>query len=361
MTRRQYSIRVVEASGSAHKLGFEIGRQCRDLARDMVEDRRRGLKQKYNMDWDRAKAMARKYLPFCQAGIPKDVDELSGYAEGAGLEIEDIFTLFCTYKKGEKHVFGCTDLAVSAGLTKEKHVFMAHNEDAYAKEAKDVCLVRGKPENDPAFLAVTFGGLIFSGGLNAAGLGFGLNTVTPTDTRVGIPIDRISRALYGAKTIVEALTSANLPNRESSYNNVVADSHGQIYSIEGSATDFELIYAGGSYLVHTNHYLTDKMKKYESAIPHDTWAITRHMCSVARFNRASSLLGESEQISLPRIISIMRDHVNHPWSICRHVDEDATPEYQVKTVCSSIADLTAQELWVCYGNPCSAEYERYTL
>ena len=359
--RKQYSVRVVEASGSAHKLGFEIGSQCQDLVRDMVEDRRRELKQKYNMDWDRARVVARKYLSFCQAGIPKDLEELRGYAKGAGLEIEDIFTLFCTYRKGEKHVFGCTDLVVSAGLTEEQHILMAHNEDAYAKEAKEICLVRGNPENAPAFLAVTFGGLIFSSGLNAAGLGFGLNTVTPTDTRVGIPIDRISRVLYSAKTIVEALTSANLPNRESSYNNVVADSHGQIYSIEGSATEFELIYAGGSFLVHTNHYLTDKMKKYESSIPNDTWAITRHMCSVARFNRASSLLGESEKISLPKIISIMRDHVNHPWSICRHVDEDAKPEYQVKTVYSSIADLTAQELWVCYGNPCSAEYERYML
>jgi len=359
--REQYSIRVVEASGPAHKLGFEIGRQCQDLARGMIEDRRRELKQKYNMAWDRARVVARKYLSFCEAGIPKDMEELRGYAEGAGLEIEDIFTLFCTYRKGEKHVFGCTDLVVSSGLTEEQHVFMAHNEDAYAKEAKDICLVRGKPENAPAFLAVTFGGLIFSGGLNAAGLGFSQNTVTPTDTRVGIPIDRIFRALYDARTIVEALTSANLPNRESSYNNVVADSHGQIYSFEGSATDFELIYAGGNYLVHTNHYLTDKMKKYESEIPHDTWAITRHMCSVARFNRASSLLGECQKISLRKILSIMRDHVNHPWSICRHVDEDAKPEYQVKTVCSSIADLTAQELWVCHGNPCSAEYERYTL
>lgn len=359
--REQYSMRVVEASGSAYKLGFEIGSQCQDLARDMIEDRRRELKQKYNMDWDRARVIARKYLSFCEDSLPKDVEELKGYAEGAGLGLEEVFTLFCTYKKGEKHVFGCTDLVVSAGLTEEKHIFMAHNEDAYAKEAKDICLVRGKPENAPAFLAVTFGGLIFSGGLNAAGLGFGQNTVTPNDTRVGIPIDRIFRALYGARTIVEALTYANLPDRESSYNNVMADSHGQIYSIEGSATDFELIYAGGSYLVHTNHYVTDKMKRYESAIPHDTWAITRHMCSVARFNRASSLLGEYEKISLPRIISIMRDHVNYPWSICRHVDEDAKPEYQVKTVCSSIADLTTQELWVCYGNPCSAEYERYTL
>jgi len=38
--REQYSMRVVEASGSAYKLGLEIGSQCQDLARDMVEDRR---------------------------------------------------------------------------------------------------------------------------------------------------------------------------------------------------------------------------------------------------------------------------------------------------------------------------------
>ena len=359
--REKHSMREVEARGSAYKLGFEIGSQCQDLAREMVEDCRRGLKQKYNIDWDRARVIAQKPLSFCEDSIPKYVDELKGYAEGAGIELEEIFTLFYYYSSKPAGVFGCTDLVVSAGLTKEKHVFMAHNEDTPPKERKYLCLVRGKPEGAPAFLTVTYGGVIFNVGLNSAGLSFGGNALNPNDTRVGIPVDLVFRAMYGAGTMVEALTYANLPHRESSYNNIVADNQGQIYNIEGSATDFELTYAGGSYLVHSNHYVTEKMKKYESDFRYDIQKIKHYMCSVARFNRMSNLVVDSEEISVPGIMAMMRDHANYPYSICCHVDEEATVEDQYQTNFSSIVDLTAQELWLCYGNPCFAEYERYTL
>jgi len=359
--REKHSMRVVEAGGSAYKLGFEIGSQCQDLAREMVEDCCRGLKQKYNIDWDRARVIAQKPLSFCEDSIPKYVDELKGYAEGASLELEEVFTLFYYYSSKPAGGFGCTDLVVSAGLTKEKHVFMAHNEDTPPKERKYLCLVRGKPEGAPAFLTVTYGGVIFNAGLNSAGLGFGGNALNPNDTRVGIPVDLVFRAMYGAGTMVEALTYANLPHRESSYNNIVADNQGQIYNIEGSATDFELTYAGGSYLVHSNHYVTEKMKKYESDFRYDIQKIKHYMCSVARFNRMSNLVLDSEEISVPGIMAMMRDHANYPYSICCHVDEEATVEDQYQTNFSSIVDLTAQELWLCYGNPCFAEYERYTL
>jgi len=359
--RESHSMRVVEAAGSAYKLGFEVGSQCQDLAREMVENCRRKLKQEYDVDWDRARVIARKHLSFCEDSIPKYVDELKGYAEGAGLELEEVFPLFCSYSSERERISGCTDLVVSAGLTKEKHVLMAHNEDTSPKDGKYLCLVRGKPENAPAFLTVAYAGIIFNAGLNSASLGFGGNALNPNDTRVGIPVDMVFRAMYGAGTVVEALTYANLPHRESSYNNIVADRQGQIYNIEGSATDFELTYAGGSYLVHSNHYVTEKMQGYESNFCHDVREIKRYMCSVARFNRMSNLVVESEEISVPGIMDMMRDHANYPCSICRHVDEEVRVENQVQTNFSSIADLTAQELWLCYGNPCSAEYERYTL
>ena len=359
--REKHSMRVVEAGGSAYKLGFEIGSQCQDLTREMVEDCRRGLKQKFDVDWDRARVIAQQFLSFCEDSIPKYVDELKGYAEGASLELEEVFILFCFYSGERERIFGCTDMVVSAGLTKDKHVFMAHNEDTSPKERKYLCLVRGKPEGAPAFLTVTYGGVIFNAGLNSAGLGFGGNALNPNDTRVGIPVDMVFRAMYGAKTMVEALTYANLPHRESSYNNIVADTQGQIYNIEGSATDFELTYAGGSYLVHSNHYITEKMKKYESEFRHDIRETKQYMCSVARFNRMSNLIVESEEISVPGIMTMMRDHANYPCSICRHVDEEGTGDDQVQTNFSSIVDLTTQELWLCYGNPCCAEYERYTL
>jgi len=359
MKSESNSLRVIEASGPPEQLGFEIGTQCKDLGQQMVEDCRQELKQRYNLEWKRAKIISRRHLAFCQDSIPTIVEELQGYARGAELSLDDVFTvLFYYYSEEAEKNPGCTDFVVSANLTQEKHVLMAHNHDFYPKDAEYVCLVRAKPQNAPAFLSVTDGGIIFNVGLNSAGLGFSLNALSPNDTRVGIPVGMVLRALYGAGTIVDALTYANLPHKGSSANNVVADKNGQIYDIEGSATDFELIHATDGYLAHTNHYVTQKMRRYEGDF---LKSVRAYMCSVARYNRALSLLRESKEISLQRIMEILRDHANYPCSICRHVDEKIKVENRVETNFSSVVDVTAQEMWICYGNPCSGEYNRYTL
>ena len=359
MKTESNSLRVIEASGPPSQLGFEIGTQCKDVGQQMVEDCRQELKQRCNLEWDKAKAIARKYLAFCQDSIPECVEELQGYARGAELSLDDVFTtLFWDYSEEKEKISGCTDFVVSANLTQEKHVLMAHNNDYYPKYANYPCLVRAKPENAPAFLSVSEGGIFFGIGLTSAGLGFGGNGLSPNDTRVGIPSSMIFHAMYGARTIVDALAYANLPHKGSSDNYVVADNNSQIYDIEGSATDFELIYGIDGYVVHTNHYVTQKMRKYEG----DFLKYVRgYMCSVCRYNRARSLLRESEEISLQRVMEILRDHANHPYSICRHLDEKLEVEHRVKTIYSTVVDLTAQEMWVCCGNPCSGEYHRYTL
>jgi len=354
------SIRVIEASGSPFNLGFEIGTQCRDFIEGMVEDCRQELKKRYNLDWNKAKIISRKYLSYCEDILPLYVKEIEGYAKGAGLNLDDVFTLFCDYESEREINFGCTDLVASSTITREKNVLMAHNEDFYSKDKKYLCLVRGKPEDAPDFLTVTYGGIIFNAGLNSEGIGFGGNALSPNDTRVGLPVDLVFRAMYSSKTIVEAITYANLSNRASSYNNIVGDKNGEIYSVEGSATDFELIYGEDGYLVHTNHYLTEKMKKYESNF-RTMSSMKGYMCSVARYNRAFRLLRESKEISIEILKKILGDHANYPCSICRHIDEGIKPEDRVKTVFSSILDLSTKEIWLCYGNPCLGEYKRYSL
>jgi len=367
MKTESNSLRVVEASGPPEQLGFEIGTQCKDVAQQMVEDRRQELKQRYNLEWERAKVVARKYLAFCQDSIPAQVEELQGYARGAELSLDDVFTtVFGDYSEEKGKMSGqigsgCTDFVVSANLTKEKHVFMAHNEDFDIKYADYLCLVKAKPQNAPAFLNVSPGGILIGLGLNSAGLGFSGNGLSSNDTRIGIPSIMFYHIMCGAENIVDALTYATLPQREGSDNYVVADSNGQIYDIEGSATDFELIHATDGYVVHTNHYVTQRMRKYESDFQGDIKSVRGYMRSVARYNRALSLLRESKEISLQRIMEILSDHANYPCSICRHVDEKVKVGDRVKTIYSSVVDVTAKELWVCYGNPCSGKYNRYTL
>jgi len=163
------------------------------------------------------------------------------------------------------------------------------------------------------------------------------------------------RKVLEAKRIGEALAFAMPADRASSYNNICSDRHGEIYSLEGSATDCGWIYALDGYLVHTNHYTLPKMEKYEL----DPSSIT---CSIFRYYRALRLIEDQlGSVTVESLKSILRDHINKPGSICRHPDPGIHRLDVSETIFSVIFDLTNLEAHVLKGKPCSAEYTEFSL
>jgi len=157
---------------------------------------------------------------------------------------------------------------------------------------------------------------------------------------------------------------AALPEkRGSSYNYNLCDSSGEIYSLEGSATDFCALYGHEGYLVHTNHYLSHRMTKYETAFEKaNDKSPGAGVNSIIRYNRALKLLKkELGKVTIASLTNILSDHVNYPNSICRHIDESAPPLKQEKTIFSIIIDVTHLKALICHGNPCAGEYKEYKL
>jgi isopenicillin-N N-acyltransferase-like protein len=143
--------------------------------------------------------------------------------------------------------------------------------------------------------------------------------------------------------------------RGHSFNNIVCDSNGEIYSMEGSATTFDALYAEDGWMIHTNHYLSPKMWKYETNM-HTRFS------SIVRYNRANRLFKrELGKVDLSTFKRILSDHVGYPESICRHADPALEVEDQAQSIFSIVCDLTNKVLWVCYGNPCVGEYKKYEV
>ncbi|MDH5462654.1 MAG: C45 family peptidase, partial [Candidatus Bathyarchaeota archaeon] len=160
-----------------------------------------------------------------------------------------------------------------------------------------------------------------------------------------------------------AMRAALPEKRGSSYNNNLCDSSGEIYSLEGSATDFCALYAHEGYLVHTNHYLSHRMAKYEAAFQKaNVKSPGAGVDSIIRYNRALRLLKrELGKVTATSLAKILSDHVNHPNSICRHIDESDPPLERCKTIFSIIIDVTHLKVLICHGNPCVGEYKEYKL
>lgn len=346
---------VIEVSGKPLEMGREMGKKC---ARRAVAYRKSiGTAVHYytGMLWEDAVQKAKGYLPYAQEFDPDFIEELQGFSEGSKLSFDHLFALCCHELMDPQGAKACTDIVANGDVTRDGNVLAGHNEDWSLEQLPTVVLLHAKPKGKPEFFCTSYAGLVPSCGMNSAGISLTGNALSPNDTRIGIPKIFSVRKTLEARRIGEAMEFAMPAGRASSYNNIVCDKNGEMYSLEGSATDFVPIYAIDGYMVHTNHYTTERMWGFESN--RDSLS-----CSTFRYNRALRLLEDQLGSVTPEsMIAIFRDHVNKPGSICRHPDPKVHPIDVSETIFSVIFDLTNLEAYILKGKPCSGDYVKHSL
>lgn len=350
---------LIRVGGAHREIGIQIGKACQPQIQHSIENAHSLLDQTYSyleLTWEGAVIQARKYMPFAQERYPQYVEELAGMAEGANVSLDDIAVVNAmeAVTMDALHLTKCTSLAVNEDKTADGHILMAHNEDWLPEDEQDVYVVHASPDDEPSFLAITYGSLLANVGFNSAGIAQACDSVYPTDSRLGLPRVIVSRAVLGARTLAEALRSVLVPQRAAGYNHLLAHESGEIYSVEVSARRFAILYGDNGMLVHTNHYLSPEMQAIEDEP--DELISTR-----LRFFRAMRMLKRDSSVTIKSLQNILRDHMNFPNSICNHYTEDIQPLDREKTLCALIIDLTARAMHIAWGNPCENQYHTYYL
>jgi isopenicillin-N N-acyltransferase-like protein len=340
-------------------MGRQIGEACRQQVQHSIADARVLIDTAYDqleLTWEGAQIQSRKYLPFAEERYPKYVDEMRGIAEGANVAFDDVTTLNVmeAVTTDALHLTRCTSFSVNEQRTADGHVLAAHNEDWVPEDEDDVYVVSAKPQDEPPFLAMTYGGLLPNVGFNAFGIAQLIDSVYPSDSRMGIPRLVVARAVLASRRISSAIGRTLVPHRAAGYNHMLIHESGEMYSIEVSAQRFDILHGTDGYLVHTNHYLSQSMKEVESD-PEEL------ISSRVRYFRANRLLRESQTHSIKTLQAIQKDHVNFSNSICNHAVEWTDPLDREKTINAMVIDLTAREMHICWGNPCQNAYHTYHL
>jgi isopenicillin-N N-acyltransferase-like protein len=349
------TVPLIEVHGPPRERGRQQGEAARQFAASMVDAYQRIAPGATGSSWEMARDRAQELLPPSEAAFPAYMEELRGLAEGAGLAFEDVWLLNC-YEELETSagLTACTSLAVRGELTAGGHVLLAHNEDWISFDREHVYLLRSEPEGEPPFLGFTFGALLPNIGFNAEGVAVAINSVYPTDECLGVPRLVFSRAVLAARTIGEAIARCVFDGRAGGYNYLLADENGELYCVETSALEHDVIYADEGWIAHTNHYLSPKMQAVEQP--------GAYAGSIVRLNRARRLLWEGlGGVEVVDLQGILRDHVNHPRSICGHEDVSQPAHERGQTVLSLVMDLNERSMWVAPGPPCEGEYVEYRL
>lgn len=341
---KEIPIPIVTVKGSHYEAGHQLGVKLKDNFIMRIE------RMKKRDDWKKVKAEAEMFLAYSKKYMPEYITEMKGIADAIGAELIEVFATICEEigSWGYEYTAGCSDLISSNDVTKDGSVLVAHNNDTSVLSQEYVTIIHYQVEGEPEIIAVGYGGYSISVGYNSAGISLTGNQVNSNDMRVGVPRMLLVRKILAATRIGEAIDAAILKERASNYNQVITDANGEIYSIEGSATDYAPLYAIDGYHVHTNHYVAPWMRRFE-------FDPTRISCSLVRYNRATRLLKNNVgKITVEKIKEFLSDHVNKPESICRHGK-------RVKTTFSIIINLNTLTMWLAKGNPCEVKYNEYNL
>ena len=357
--KTQRNLPILEVYGSHEQMGQQIGETFKEQIIHSLENARVLLADAYeslHLTWEGAQIQARKYIPFAQEAYPQYVDEMLGISEGANVPFDEICVLNTieAVTSDALHLTKCTSMAVNQKYTKSGNVLVAHNEDWVPEDEPDVFLINARPDDEPPFLAMTYGGLLPNIGMNAAGICQMCDSVYPNDSRIGTPRVIVSRAVLGSTSPSQAIRSMVAPLRAAGYNHLLAHESGELYNIEVSARNFAMIYGGEKgRIAHTNHYLDRRMQAIES--DPDEMISTR-----VRYHRAERLLSENDRHTVASLQGILSDHINLPDSICNHAVV-GDPLDREKTICSLVMDLGERKMYACWGNPCQNEFTEYTL
>ncbi len=342
-----HPIPVLTVRGTHREVGFQIGTATPSLLQQMVERMRQRVPA--GLTYSDLVRRGQVLMACTREVYPQYVEELEGIAEGAELPLEELFLGMCE-ELWEPPFWrrGCTDFAARGRATVDGSILLAHTNDMPPDMEDRLVILRVQAGDEPEFLAVTDAGLSISAGFNAAGIALTGNEVSARDVRPGVPRLLIVRAIMAARRLGEAMDACLLPQRASNYNNIIADSWGEVYSVEGSATDAEALYIEGDILAHTNHYISPAMRAMEA----DRNAIGG---SIIRYHRAMRLLRENfGRLSPERFQVLLADHANYPVSICKHGIETVT-------VFSIIIDVGRRRAWIGRGRPCETVWTEHQL
>ena len=211
-------IPLIRVEGTHREIGRQVGESFTEQIRHHIQNARTLIEGSYELlalNWAGAQIQARKYVPYAQERYPQYVEEMEGIAEGAGIQFSDVAVVNTLegVAMDALHLSKCTSMAVNEDYTADGRVLLAHNEDWLPEDEDAVFMVHATPNDEPPFLAMTYGALLPNIGLNAAGIAQCCDAVHPNDRRIGIPRVIVSRAVFAARTPGDALRSVLVPRR----------------------------------------------------------------------------------------------------------------------------------------------------
>ncbi len=268
---------------------------------------------------------------------PDFLSEIEGTAKGAGISFEELLVAnlgdIYDYRAPKLDASGCS----TCSLVTSGCAMFGHSEDNSAIYKDQMYLARVEITGKPAFTAMCYPGYLpgRAFGFNDHGICFCANSMGPKEVVVGLGRHFLTRSLFEARSLDEAVRFAAIPGRASGVNLTIGSvKERRIVDLEISPQDHNVLEIGGSYF-HANHYV--RMAQTDQSISPS---------SRSRQVRGEALLKQSAVRDKESILNILRDQSERDYPILR---DGKPPDTRSITLCIGFFDLHAQTLTIYPG------------
>ncbi|EFO79639.1 peptidase C45 acyl-coenzyme A:6-aminopenicillanic acid acyl-transferase [Oscillochloris trichoides DG-6] len=301
---------------------------------------------------------ARVYAEAIADQNPAYAAAMRGIADGSGYSYAEIAALNVRYELFY-HQFGhnamadgCTAIALLPTVTADGHLWLAENWDWIVGVRG--AILHSRTEDGMTIRAFTEAGIVGGKiGFNSAGLGLLINGLTSSEddwARLQRPFHLRCYEILHSHSLDAAISIVMDAPRSCSANFLLAQVPDRAVTIESAPHRAVLRPAQAGYLVHTNHFVDAALLGVHEppveSCPHSHW----------RLERSEQLLAGQRSLGLSHLQTILRDHQQHPYGICFHIDPAEPPTEHYQTVVSVMMDLHAQRFYLSDGPPCAHAY-----
>lgn len=357
-------LRTLELTGSPYAMGYAHGLAYREEIRRYTLDRvalagSPGWTGGQGMDQADVLALAEACVAEHKAYAPELMEEVRGTADAAGLSVAELvitngFTDFIdlVYAAARQRAAtpqaadDCTAFLVPDSRSADSQGFYGQTWDMHDDSTELVILLRGKPDNGPAFLAFSITGCVGMIGMNDAGIAIGINNLLGGDGQVGVTWPFVVRKAMQQTQIDAALACITEAKLAGAHNYMLFDAQGQGYNVEAMSTHCHVTRLDGEPIVHTNHCLVAATVKRSRPR-----AASSQASSEARLSEAQRLL-QRGPVTVDDLMALTRTE-----TICVR----STPPLHIESCGAAIMRPATGDFWAVWGLPAENEYEHFRI
>lgn len=366
MTQDRSSLEFVTLSGGPHDRGVKHGDR---FAAEIEANVNRYLDKfaHYDISAERARELAGEFISLIDETAPAYAAEMHGIADGSGVPLEDISLLNARYEitygayadaadnTSPHKTNGCTSFGLRRPATDDEGPYIGQNWDWIPDV--DVFIMGVKQSDAPNHIALTEAGIVGGKiGVNEHGIGMVLNGLVSAadgEQTFRTPYHVRFRNVLNATRLSESIGALIETDRACSANVLLGNDMGELVNLEILPESANYLSPSDGVLTHANHIEGDEGDSQLERILPDT------ICRAPRLRR---LFADSRSnLSVADIQDALRDHVDHPTSICRHRNPAVPTQEQSTTRVSAILDLAERQMTATSGPPCQTTYRDYAI